>query len=249
MIVRVRLSSKRRGITLLEVVVALAIFLMSLVAIMQLVSIGTDRAQDAQLTHRASMLCQRELNKRIAGIEPLGGTSATLPNEPEWQCDVEVSDAEITGLKKVKVTVRRELENGRVTEASLAQLVLDPSLRGSTQDVPSGTTPPSTETAPEPSTDTAGGNSQGGNNQGGNNNGGGNNKSGGNTKSGGNGKSGGNARPGGGPKTGGPGTGGPGIGGPGTGGRPPGGGFGAPGAGTGFGGGFGGPGGTKGKGP
>lgn len=236
-------SSRRHGITLLEVVIALAIFLMSLVAIMQLVSFGSERSTDVKMQSRASMLCQRELNKRIAGVEPLSGNSTTLAaDDSAWQCDVEVSDADITGLKRVKVTVSRELEGGRVAEATLVQLVLDPSLRGSTQDVPSGalSTPSTTEegTAEQGGADT-GNNNAGGTNTGGNTKGG--NAGGGNQKSGGGNTKGGNT--GGGPR---PGPGGNTGGGPGAGigpGRPGGGGV-APGGNTG---GFGG--GAKGKGP
>lgn len=156
---REAVNATRRGITLLEVVVSLAIFLFSIVAISQLVSMGTNHAVDVQLHAKASILCQRELAKRIAGIEPLSPSSAALADEPDWQLEVEVSDADVDGLKKVKVTVRQERQDGRVTEATLAQLVLDPTIRGSTLDRPATTSsyPSTTEPTTEGSSTTGGG--------------------------------------------------------------------------------------------
>jgi hypothetical protein len=238
-------AARRDGITLLEVVVALAIFLMSLVAISQLLTFGSERSTDVKLHARASLLCQRELNKRIAGVEPLGGNSTTLPDDKSaWQCDVEVADADITGLKRIKVTVRRELDGGRIAEATLTQLVLDPTLRGSTHDVPSGAlTTPSTEEGADTAADAGGQNNNagGGNAGGGNAGGGGGNAKGGNTKGGGgNAKGGGNTGKGGAGPRGGGNTGGgfgPGGGaGPGAGPGRTGGGFGPGGFGAGGGG-------------
>jgi hypothetical protein len=151
-------AAQRGGLTLLEVVVALAIFLFSIVAISQLVSIGGERALDVQLHAKASMLCQRELDKRAAGIEALGPSSAALADEPDWQCEVDVSDAEVDGLKKVKVTIKLERQDGRITEATLSRLVMDPSLRGSSLDQPAGSSSSTTE---DPAADAAAAANQG----------------------------------------------------------------------------------------
>ncbi len=82
--------------TLLEVIVAMAIFLMSLVAIHQLVAIGTDRALDVKWQSRASLRCQSKLNECIVGLQPLqaSGSYAAFDNDTElptllWKVDAE----------------------------------------------------------------------------------------------------------------------------------------------------------------
>ena len=57
----------RRGLTLLEVIVAMTIFLGSSVVIYQLMAIGNDRALDVQFYSRASTLCQSKLEELKIG--------------------------------------------------------------------------------------------------------------------------------------------------------------------------------------
>ncbi|MCS7045932.1 MAG: prepilin-type N-terminal cleavage/methylation domain-containing protein [Gemmataceae bacterium] len=136
---RRRFASRRRttrpGITLLEVVVAMTIFLFALVAIYQLSSFGNARALDTRDYHKASMLCQAKLAELIIGAEPLEPTPLTpFPGDDAgYQYEIDVSDSVINGLKNVVVVVRYE-KDGRTLEVSLTQAVLDPALRGSTLD-------------------------------------------------------------------------------------------------------------------
>ena len=55
--------------TLLEVLGATAIFLMSIVAIGELMSSSTDQALEVQFRSRATRLCQSKLNEFAAGVE------------------------------------------------------------------------------------------------------------------------------------------------------------------------------------
>src|SRR4029077_4158954 len=61
----------RPGLTLFEVVVALAIFLMALVPIGQLVNMGGERALDVAQQAQASLLCQAKLDSVKCGAEGL----------------------------------------------------------------------------------------------------------------------------------------------------------------------------------
>jgi general secretion pathway protein I len=135
---RASLSTKaRRGITLMEVLVALVILLFSCIAIYQLVSMGTDRAIDVKYYARASMLCQSKLEELKFGAEPLTGGGPTAFKEDgdaDYQYEIHVENGEIDGLKKVRVTVKREKTDGRTVEVSLGRLVLDPTFRGTTFD-------------------------------------------------------------------------------------------------------------------
>lgn len=129
---------KRSGLTLLEVIVAMTIFMASGILIYQLVSLGNDRALDVQLHSRASMLCQSKLEELKMGVEPLNGTSgqAFSDDDSDFQYDITVADSDLnlTGLKKVTVTVKLERDGRTLTEVSLSQLIIDPTMRGSTLD-------------------------------------------------------------------------------------------------------------------
>lgn len=135
----------RKGLTLFEVVIALAIFLVSMVAIYQLVNIGSERALDVQQQARASMLCQSKLAEVLAGKEPITGTAGfvSFSSDPSWSSltrdenyhwtySIESVQANTETLYKVKVTVHLERNDGKTIEASISQMVLDPAQRGST---------------------------------------------------------------------------------------------------------------------
>jgi general secretion pathway protein I len=137
---------KRRGLTLLEVIVAMTIFMASGILIYQLVSLGNDRALDVQLHSRASMLCQSKLEELKIGAEPLTGTSgqAFSNDDSDFQYDVNVEDGDLQGIKKVRVTVKQERDGRVLAEVSLSQLILDPTMRGSTLDKLTGSSSTST---------------------------------------------------------------------------------------------------------
>jgi general secretion pathway protein I len=148
MIVSNTSSVVRRGITLLEVLVSLAIFLMSLIAIGHLIGTGADLAIDVKNESRASQLCQSKLHEVVWGIEPLSSSSGTFDlDDSDWQWTVDCEQGNIANLWNVTVTVRRETNGGSPVEFTLSQMVLDPSVRGSTFDTPAADTTPDTNTA------------------------------------------------------------------------------------------------------
>src|SRR5262249_49552340 len=67
--------SVRRAFSLLEVIVAMAIFLMSIVAIGKLVSMGGERALDIEQQGEATMLAQSKLAEVVASALPLTSQS------------------------------------------------------------------------------------------------------------------------------------------------------------------------------
>jgi len=151
MIVSTTSSVGRRGVTLLEVLVSLGIFLFSLVAIAHLISVGAERAADVQQESRATQLCQSKLAEVVWGIEPLGSSGGTF-DDPDWSWSQESNQADLTGLWNVKITVHKELSDGTAYEFSLNQMVLDPSYRGSTFDTPPATADTSSTNASGSST-------------------------------------------------------------------------------------------------
>jgi general secretion pathway protein I len=127
--------TRRGGLTLLEVLIALGIFLMSLVAISTLVTTSADQALEVQQRSRAAQLCQSKLAEVIAGVVPLSGQGDTpFDEDPAWSWALDAEQGDIAGLWKVTIHVSRQQPNGSRIECSLDRLLLDPSLRGSTVD-------------------------------------------------------------------------------------------------------------------
>jgi|RhiMethySRZTD1v2_1073278.scaffolds.fasta_scaffold102298_3 type II secretion system protein I len=139
---RLSTRARRKGITLLEVLGATAIFLMSIVAIGELMSSSTDQALDVQYRSRATRLCQSKLNEFASGVEQLSGaTSGEFEEEPQWTWQADVtSETSAPSLYRVKVTVSRDTPRGPI-EVSMTQFIFDPQQRGQ---ITATTTPPST---------------------------------------------------------------------------------------------------------
>jgi hypothetical protein len=120
------------GLTLFEVVIALAIFLLALVPIWRLVSIGGERALDVAQQAQASLLCQSKLDAVKCGAEGLNGGGTIDIGNLTWNYTIDSSPSDVANLFVVKVTAKVDRPDGKTIEASLVQMVLDPSQRGST---------------------------------------------------------------------------------------------------------------------
>ena len=84
---------RRSGFSLIEVLLALAILLMSIVAIAQLVGIGSDRGLETRLTNRGSRLAESKLGEIEVGREPHRAPRAILHDhgvrsETAWRRDL-----------------------------------------------------------------------------------------------------------------------------------------------------------------
>jgi type II secretory pathway pseudopilin PulG len=147
----------------MEVLVALAIFMISMIALGQLLIISGDRAFEVQQQSHAAQLCQSKLAEVVSGVVPLSSSSDSYDEDSDWQWALEAEqDSTITGLWRVQVKAFRDLSDGSHYESSVSQMVLDPSLRGSTAD-----TLPSPVVGNNPSTGTGSGSSGSGNGTGG----------------------------------------------------------------------------------
>ena len=108
---RLRLAAKRNprcGITLLEVVIAMAIFVMTLPALNALVLLGVQRAEEAKILAIASLQCRSKMAEIAAGAAPLDGNdwAAIDDSNPNWQWRSEAtSPSGISGMKLVQVWV------------------------------------------------------------------------------------------------------------------------------------------------
>jgi general secretion pathway protein I len=134
---------RRPGLSLLEVLVALAIFLLAIVAIGRLVVLAGEQALDVKLQSQAAQIAESKLAEIAVGAVALESQSEVpVEEDPDWLWSLDVP-----GLWNVTVRVLRMRPEGTLGEyCSLSQMILDPSLRGSTQDTVtiSGTTNPDT---------------------------------------------------------------------------------------------------------
>lgn len=131
------IAGGRPGLSLLEVLVALAIFLIAMGVLGHMINVATDRAVEVQQRGEAAQLCQSKLNEVMAGaIELVSQTDTPLDEDPNWLWSMEPESTEIPGLWRVNVRVSRERGNGERIKVAMAQMMLDPSIRGSAFDTP-----------------------------------------------------------------------------------------------------------------
>jgi len=132
-----RRHGPRRGVSLLESLVSLAILLISLVVINRLLDTAGMQANRVRERSLAAQLCQSKLAEVVAGV-PQSGGSGDFEELPGWEWDTNTEQHEVTGVLRVRVSVRRKGDD--VAAFSLDQFIVDPSKRGSAFDTatPSG---------------------------------------------------------------------------------------------------------------
>jgi hypothetical protein len=132
----------RKGLSLLEVLTALAIFLFSVVVISQIVDSASRTAIQSQRLTQAALLCESKMAELAAGVLPLQSTglmpieeageqwSYAVECEPQDWTNVTVDGQSTTGLYVVHMTVL--WQSGRPNEEleySLSRVILDPRIR------------------------------------------------------------------------------------------------------------------------
>ena len=147
-----RRPARRAGMSLVEVLLALAILVLALVAIGRLVDIGTDRGNDARAYTRGTRLAQAKMAETEAGMVSLASeTDGEFEGDDRvWKFKVTPEPAGPPNLYTVTVRVTRDFQ-GRPVEVVLAQMIFDPAVTGSaaqaerpaatTDDTTGGTTP------------------------------------------------------------------------------------------------------------
>ena len=152
----VRPSYRRKGMSLLEVLIALAVFVMSTTGLIFLMGIATDNALETQMRSQAMSLCQSKLAEASCGAIPLTGSGkAECEDDKDYQWSMDVAPGSFASLSTVTVTVSRKRANGKEFECSMSQMVLDPAVVGTVFDGASALQAPSTSTDPSASSTTA----------------------------------------------------------------------------------------------
>lgn len=126
----VRDISVRRGMTLLEVVIALAMFFAAMSAIGQILRMGSDSAVRAQIRAEGTQLGESKLNEVIAGVVPLQPASdQPFEEAPQWSWSLTVDDDTDVSIKRLLLTVTHLRSNGSVDHTiKFARMLRDPSI-------------------------------------------------------------------------------------------------------------------------
>lgn len=142
------MSVPRRGFTLLEVILALAILAGALLVLGELVRQGIGGAARARDMAAAQLIAESKLAELAAGITPLAASGATpAEQDPRWTVAVEVEPTVDTTILAVRVTVTPTGATGPGgTQVTLVRWLRDP-IAAETSDA-TATDTASGETAP-----------------------------------------------------------------------------------------------------
>ena len=124
-------QTTRSGLTLLEVMIALAILGTSLAAIGELIRIGADAADRATELTTAQFLCDTKLAEIKSGVLPADSIGPIpfeiFETEEPWEYMVLVDSVDDQGLLLVEVTVSQLREDGRPPAmVTLTTWMIDP---------------------------------------------------------------------------------------------------------------------------
>lgn len=127
---RAALTVPRSGMTLLEVVIALAMFFAAMSAISQILQMGSDSAIRAQIRAEGTQLGESKLNEVIAGIVPLQAASAQpFENSPQWTWSLTVEDDTDVSIKRLLLTVAHQRSDGTSDhQIKFARMLRDPAI-------------------------------------------------------------------------------------------------------------------------
>lgn len=118
----------RRGFSLLEVLLSLAIFLTAFVALSQLSTNGMRAAVDARLQTKAIMRCESKLAEIVAAVEPLEDIAdQPFEDDESWTWSMQTAVGPHADLQNVTITVNYEGANQQAsTSFSMSRLIRDP---------------------------------------------------------------------------------------------------------------------------
>lgn len=134
---RSTLNQSRRGLSLLEAIIAIGIFIGAMAMIGQLLDAGLRMIDLGERETIALLRCESKMEEIVAGIIPINADMPKEPipdrDDPHWQTAIVVEPSSVEGLVKVNVTVsyRENIGAAATTEEenpfqqSLTRLVVD----------------------------------------------------------------------------------------------------------------------------
>lgn len=125
-----RRAASRRGLTLLEVILSIAIFGLAMATMGELVRLGLRAAAGARDLTKAQILCEGKMSELAAGvIPPEPVEQAPFELEPDWTYSVIVGPSGQEGLLMALVTVEQVVEDGQTPVTfTLSRWMVDPLL-------------------------------------------------------------------------------------------------------------------------
>ncbi len=125
---------RRHGLSLLEVMLALAILGGAIAVIGELMRFGMKNAESARDLSIAQVFCEAKINEIAAGLLPLQSMGSTpieeiaaLNSDAPWLYAVEVQEIDQQGLVAVRVTVSQDPDvKFRPVSFSLVRWMIDP---------------------------------------------------------------------------------------------------------------------------
>jgi prepilin-type N-terminal cleavage/methylation domain-containing protein len=142
-------TARRPGLSLLEVLIALAIFLMSITAIWRLLDIASKNAEEAKHRSDAARIAHDKLQLVMAGRYPLGSQGDQPADDDDsgiddggemhsytWSMVATQRSDVASNLWSVEITVSWEPEGGGrdPIKVVLTQWIMDPNVMATTQD-------------------------------------------------------------------------------------------------------------------
>lgn len=125
----------RRGLSLVEVVLAMAILAASMVTLSQLVNLGLRSAGEARDLTRGQLLAETVMSEIAAGITPADSVQqVALDMEPGWLVSIDVAPAMQNGILQVVVITERDTESENAARFELSRWIRDPSIPLPTDD-------------------------------------------------------------------------------------------------------------------
>jgi len=147
------LLPERRGLSLLEVVLSLAILSVAAAYLAQSMFLATENAIRAQRLSQAELIAESVMNQIVSGVLPAQpvnwagyrtpnpfGPGAILSDDSQWVYSINNVATEVQGLVGVQVAVQ-QVQNGAVPKNQpdfvLTRWMIDPNLGLDTPPVPS----------------------------------------------------------------------------------------------------------------
>ncbi|MCA9088985.1 MAG: hypothetical protein KDA90_10180 [Planctomycetaceae bacterium] len=114
------LPSDRHGISLLEIVLALGIFLGTFAVISQIINTGARAAMQAQAENEATLRAERILNEVLAGALPFASAGPVpFDDDARWTWAVDITSGPHPDLQQIQVSASRQRKDG-VTDMTIA---------------------------------------------------------------------------------------------------------------------------------
>lgn len=102
------IAQRRNGLSLIEVMLAIALLGTSMAIIHQLISIGYRSAAEAQLHSDAAVLVDCKMAELASGVLGLENASLVpIEEAPDWSYSVQIESSQQIGLLVATVTVER----------------------------------------------------------------------------------------------------------------------------------------------